>query len=82
MKCIHKKCANPINATVLGMHKKHIEQAFREFLVSPALIRNYKAVISISCHMFVVSLCCTSLYMIVADTIPYSIYSDGNFKRV
>ena len=31
--------------------------------------------------MFVVSLCCTSLYMIVADKIPYSIYSDGNFKR-
>ena len=28
--------------------------------------------------MFVVSLCCTSLYMIVADKIPYSIYSDGN----
>ena len=27
---------------------KHIKQAFREFLVSPALIRNYKAVISIS----------------------------------
>ena len=34
-------------------------------------------------YMFVVSLCCTSLYMIVADKIPYtcSIYSDGNFKR-
>ena len=31
--------------------------------------------------MLVVSLCCTSLYMIVADKIPYSIYSDGNFKR-
>ena len=35
--------------------------------------------------MFVVSLCCTFLYMIVymrvADKIPYSIYSDGNFKR-
>ena len=31
--------------------------------------------------MFVVSLCCTSLYMIIADKIPYSIYSDGNFKR-
>ena len=35
--------------------------------------------------MCVVSLCCTSLYMymymIVADKIPYSIYSDGNFKR-
>ena len=27
---------------------KHKQQAFREFLVSPALIRNYKAVISIS----------------------------------
>ena len=25
MKCIHKKCANPINATALGMHRKHIE---------------------------------------------------------
>ena len=34
-------------------------------------------------YMFVVSLCCTSLYMIVADKIPYtcSIYADGNFKR-
>ena len=25
MKCIHKKCANPINATALGMYRKHIE---------------------------------------------------------
>ena len=25
MKCIHKKCANPINTTALGMHRKHIE---------------------------------------------------------
>ena len=68
------------------------KQAFREFLVSPALIRNYKAVISMSfiwlqylnqncMKMFVVSLCCTSLYMIVADKIPYGIYSDGNFKK-
>ena len=22
---VHKKCANPINATALGMHRKHIE---------------------------------------------------------
>ena len=29
-------------------NKMHNKQAFREFLVSPALIRNYKAVISIS----------------------------------
>ena len=33
---------------IINTHAPQLQQAFREFLVSPALIRNYKAVIFIS----------------------------------